>query len=313
MSSKEPTKKSYSFYFNANDWLGSQSVKLMSKAERGVYIHLLATAWGSKQPGTLPASEDQVRRLAECTVAEWDEMGGAVLAMFPLSECQTFRYNDRLMQEVAREKAKSEKAAKSANARWKCETDANASPNDANASAQHANASAEQCASNAQEQVQVQDTSSLQSEVVAPSAAPPKPSAKREKPASLKATDYQLPTWATEKFAAEFSEWLTYRQGHRSGKLKLPSILRTLNELAGYDEAFCSQLFTHAIKNGNQGLTFADTASKYQAYQQTRPVPKQPVAAMPADPRDLWGFNGPVVTAEPVAAYSTGQYTGNIN
>jgi uncharacterized protein YdaU (DUF1376 family) len=298
--------KAYSFYFNASDWLSSQSVKLMSKAERGVYIHLLAIAWGSKQPGTLPASEDQVRRLAECTVAEWAEMGPTILAVFPLSICQSYRYNERLMLEVEKEKVKSEKAAASANKRWQSERNASASDNNANASKNDATPSI------AQVQEQVQDTSSLQSEVVAPSAAPPKPSAKKEKAASLNARDYELPTWATEKFAAEFSEWLAYRQGHRSGKLKLPSILRTLNELAGYNEAFCSQLFTHAIKNGNQGLTFQDTASKFAAYQQATPAPK-PAKAMPADPRDLWGFNGPPATQEPVVAYSTGQYTGNIN
>ena len=35
--------KAYSFYFNTSDWLASPAVKMMSKAERGVYIGLLAS------------------------------------------------------------------------------------------------------------------------------------------------------------------------------------------------------------------------------------------------------------------------------
>lgn len=103
--------KAYSFYFNASDWLASPAVKLMSKAERGVYIQLLALAWGMEQPGTLPASADKVRRLAEMSPDEWAESSEVLLEKFPLSECGTYRYNPRLVAEAEKEQARSEKNA----------------------------------------------------------------------------------------------------------------------------------------------------------------------------------------------------------
>lgn len=103
--------KAYSFYFNASDWLASPAVKLMSKAERGVYINLLALAWGMERPGTLPASADKVRRLAEMSTDEWAESGEILLEKFPLSECGTYRYNPRLVAEAEKEQLRSEKNA----------------------------------------------------------------------------------------------------------------------------------------------------------------------------------------------------------
>lgn len=103
--------KSYSFYFNASDWLASPAVKLMSKAERGVYINLLALAWGMERPGTLPASADKLRRLAEMSADEWAESGEILLEKFPLSDCGTFRYNPRLVAEAEKEQLRSEKNA----------------------------------------------------------------------------------------------------------------------------------------------------------------------------------------------------------
>lgn len=126
--------KSYSFYFNASDWLASPSVKMMSKAERGVYISLLALAWENPVQGTLPASADKVRRLAEMSADEWVESGETLLEKFPLSECGTYRYNPRLLAEAAKEQARSQKAKESANKRWQSERNANASTINANAS-----------------------------------------------------------------------------------------------------------------------------------------------------------------------------------
>ncbi|NVO33482.1 DUF1376 domain-containing protein [Hymenobacter lapidiphilus] len=125
--------KSYSFYFNASDWLASPSVKMMSKAERGVYIGLLASAWESPEQGTLPASADKVRRLAEMSLEEWAESGEVLLEKFPLSACGTFRYNPRLLAEADKERARSLKAKASADKRWQSERNANASNTDANA------------------------------------------------------------------------------------------------------------------------------------------------------------------------------------
>ena len=126
--------KAYSFYFNTSDWLASPAVKMMSKAERGVYIGLLASAWESPVQGTLPASVDKVRRLAEMSLDEWAESGETLLEKFPLSECGTYRYNPRLRTEAAKEQARSDKAKKSADMRWQSERNANASKSDANAS-----------------------------------------------------------------------------------------------------------------------------------------------------------------------------------
>lgn len=126
--------KSYSFYFNASDWLASPAVKQMSLAERGAYIGLLAFSWGSEQPGTLPASADKVRRLAEMSAAEWAESGEALLEKFPLSACGTHRYNPRLLAEAGKEQLRSQKAKESADKRWESKRNANAPKNDANAS-----------------------------------------------------------------------------------------------------------------------------------------------------------------------------------
>ena len=125
----------------------------------------------------------------------------------------------------------------------------------------------------------------------------PKPAAKGKDYASLDAADYLLPAWATEKFAADFVEWLAYRQGHRSGKLLKPSVDKILEELANYSEPFCYQLFQHAIKNGNQGLTFGDTAGKYESFKakpKNAPLPahgKVGIAGRPASAMTTAGFD----------------------
>lgn len=105
------SNKAYSFFFNASDWLSSPAVKLMSKAERGTYIDLLAIAWVAEHPGTLPASEDKVRRLAELSKDEWAESSEVLLEKFPLSECGSYRYNPRLLTEVRKQQELSEKNA----------------------------------------------------------------------------------------------------------------------------------------------------------------------------------------------------------
>lgn len=100
--------KAYSFSFNTSDWLASPAVRLMSKAERGVYINLLALAWEAPLQGTLPASADKVRRMGEMSLEEWAESGEVILDKFPLSECGTYRYNPRLILEREKQEAKRE-------------------------------------------------------------------------------------------------------------------------------------------------------------------------------------------------------------
>lgn len=103
--------KPFWFAFNTADWLSSKSVRMMSLAERGAYIGLLATSWGEDRPGTLPAAEDTVRRLCEMSPADWLTSGPVLLAMFPLSECGTYRYNPRLLNEAEKREVLSEKKA----------------------------------------------------------------------------------------------------------------------------------------------------------------------------------------------------------
>lgn len=101
--------KPFWFAFNVTDWLSSKSVRMMSLAERGAYIGLLATAWGEDVPGTLPVADELVRRLSEMPPAEWAISGPILLAEFPISECGTFRYNPRLREEHAKQMVISEK------------------------------------------------------------------------------------------------------------------------------------------------------------------------------------------------------------
>ena len=103
--------KPFWFAFNTAAWLSSKSVRMMSLAERGAYIGLLATAWGEDQPGTLPAAEDFIRRLSEMSPDEWKVSGPVILAMFPLADCGTHRYNPRLLEEAGKREVLSEKKA----------------------------------------------------------------------------------------------------------------------------------------------------------------------------------------------------------
>lgn len=107
MSSAKP----FWFAFNVTAWLSSRSVRLMSLPERGAYIGLLALSWGEDVPGTLPADEDEVRRMAEMSPEQWAISGPQLLKKFPLSECKTYRYNPKLLAEGQEQKRKSELAA----------------------------------------------------------------------------------------------------------------------------------------------------------------------------------------------------------
>lgn len=59
MSQKPPA-----FQFYAKDWRSSHNVKKMTRQERGDYIDLLAAAWESEEPGTLPAPVELAARCA---------------------------------------------------------------------------------------------------------------------------------------------------------------------------------------------------------------------------------------------------------
>ncbi len=55
--------KSPAFQFYVNDWLGSANIMLMTPAEEGAYIRLLAIAWGSEDCG-LPDDEKELAVLS---------------------------------------------------------------------------------------------------------------------------------------------------------------------------------------------------------------------------------------------------------
>lgn len=57
-------QKPPAFQFYARDWLSSPTVRKMSPHLRGIYIDLLAAAWNSEEPGTLPLPLDFAARSA---------------------------------------------------------------------------------------------------------------------------------------------------------------------------------------------------------------------------------------------------------
>ena len=57
-------KKPPAFQFYAKDWRSSPKVRMMSRAERGDYIDILAAMWDSDEPGTLPMPVEAAARCA---------------------------------------------------------------------------------------------------------------------------------------------------------------------------------------------------------------------------------------------------------
>jgi hypothetical protein len=51
------------FQFYVKDWRSSSTVRAMSLAEVGVYIQLLAAAWDSEEPGTLPLDPREIGKI----------------------------------------------------------------------------------------------------------------------------------------------------------------------------------------------------------------------------------------------------------
>ena len=75
----------------------------------------------------------------------------------------------------------------------------------------------------------------------------------------------RYPTWATDGFYAQWTEWVGYRQRKRN-KLSPASLQKTLDQLAAFDAGFCQLLFDKAIAGGYTGLVFDDTALKFAHY-----------------------------------------------
>jgi uncharacterized protein YdaU (DUF1376 family) len=114
------------FQFYAKDWLASRQVKMMSPEQRGYYIQLLAEAWDSKEPGTLPVDVEDLWFLAGASSrAEFERpltdfgtvrVCDLVLKQFPVLDGK--RVNERLLIERQRQLARSDKQRDKALARW---------------------------------------------------------------------------------------------------------------------------------------------------------------------------------------------------
>lgn len=97
------------FPFWAKDWRSSESVQLMSLAERGAFMELLAVAWlSSEEPCTIPSDEETIARLIHASVREWRKIAGRVLGEFAPVESGRLR-NAKLYRVYCEMQAKHDK------------------------------------------------------------------------------------------------------------------------------------------------------------------------------------------------------------
>jgi len=111
--------KSPAFQFYPGDWLSSEKIMLMTPAEEGAYIRLLAIAWGSEDCG-LPDDDKQLAILSRLGEG-WLKGGSRVVRQCFYSENGRL-YNARLLKERKKQEAwrkkSSEGGKKSAKVRW---------------------------------------------------------------------------------------------------------------------------------------------------------------------------------------------------
>ena len=100
------------FPFYVEDWLSSPDVTLMSHAQRGAYIHLLALCWAS---GTCSLPVEDL----ETFLATLPEDGDRIRRMFPAHpSIESHVTNVRLWSEREKAEAKSKQSRKAVNTRW---------------------------------------------------------------------------------------------------------------------------------------------------------------------------------------------------
>lgn len=111
-------KKSPAFQFYADAWLASTDIQLMSPAEEGAYIHLLAIAWNQPDCG-LPTSDAELALLSRLG-KNWPKSRTRILAKF--DEIEGRYFNLRLLQERKKQeehrRASSEGGRKGSDSRW---------------------------------------------------------------------------------------------------------------------------------------------------------------------------------------------------
>ncbi len=102
------------FQFYPNDWLGSSKVMMMTPAEEGAYIRLLAIAWGEADGG-LPIDDDTLAVLSRLGNS-WLRSKEKILRCFFEKDGRYF--NKRLLAERKKQTAKREQASNAALKRW---------------------------------------------------------------------------------------------------------------------------------------------------------------------------------------------------
>jgi uncharacterized protein YdaU (DUF1376 family) len=105
-----------------NDFLSDNKVRVMSSCELGAYVRLLGAAWHEATPGTLPADDHSLARLAGVGAGVWRRISQRVLACFVLDEKAGRWEQKRMAHEYAaladRNERRSDSASKAAAARW---------------------------------------------------------------------------------------------------------------------------------------------------------------------------------------------------
>lgn len=102
------------FKFYPNDWLGSQHVALLTPAEEGAYIHLLALAWNSPDC-SLPDDDSALAFLSRLFVG-WDESRDKIRRGFTAKNGKL--YPKKLQGLFHEAQEVSETKSKSADERW---------------------------------------------------------------------------------------------------------------------------------------------------------------------------------------------------
>ena len=112
-------KSSPSFQFFPNDWLGSTNIMLMTPAQEGAYVHLLAVEWNAVDC-SLPDDDEQLAILSR--LGEGWYKGGSEAIRKCFMKKNGKLYNSRLLLERKRQaewrKKSIEGGIKSAKARW---------------------------------------------------------------------------------------------------------------------------------------------------------------------------------------------------
>ncbi len=125
------------FQFYKKDWLSSANVRVMTPAQRGCYVNLLAYSW----PDGIPYENEHAREglwaLAGMPdAASWDAISGLVLAQFVEKDgCLKHPKLDEQFKDLSvYHRMQKEKAKKGADARWHGSGKGRALPADASSS-----------------------------------------------------------------------------------------------------------------------------------------------------------------------------------